>query len=45
MRRLRLDSVMGESHHPAFDANWPTIIRMFLAFFTHCYWMSSPSRK
>ena len=25
--------------------NWPTIICMFLALSTHCYWMSSPSRK
>ena len=29
-----LDSARGESHHPAFDGNWPTIIRMFLALST-----------
>ena len=23
-----LDSVRGESHHPAFVGNWPTIIRI-----------------
>ena len=40
-----LDSARGESHHPAFVGNWPTIIRMFLVLSTHCYWMSSPSRK
>ena len=40
-----LDSAMGESHHPAFVGNWSTIIRLFLALSTHCYWMSSASRK
>ena len=41
-----LDSVRGEFHHPGFDGNWPTIIRIFFSLIhVHCYWMSSPSSK
>ena len=31
-----LDSARGESHHPGFVGNWPTIIHMFLALSIHC---------
>ena len=40
-----LDSARGESHHPDFVGNWPTIIGIFLVLSTHCYWISSPYEK
>ena len=45
MLRLKLWSTKEKSHHPAFVGNWPTILRTFLALFTHCHWINSPSRK
>ena len=45
MLRLKLWSARGESHHPIFVGNWPTIIRTFSALSIHYHWMSSPSRK
>ena len=37
--------VWSVSYASAFVRNRLTIIRTFLALSTHCYWMSSPSRK